>query len=291
MLRLGQVARPKSLLYILIIIFYNIKYNIFYIIDTGFQNHNANYTRHHFITKVFVLSYKFVRYNTTFSAIIILETPDYRFFFIYSIYYYNTTNIIFFNFLILFMINGQDNQYECLCRHGTEANALGLINRQPEYFCLVSTAIKNLILVSIAFPGFVVSFLIVDRIGRKPLQLFGFAGTAVCFFFMAFFESIVLDNVPYTLCRCLWPFNLLPNMRLNTTTYINAAETYVPRIRGTFNGLSASSGKMGAMFKTAIFEPFSSKFGHLATFCTCGGLMMIGFCLSFIVPEGKGIDI
>ncbi|ELP87595.1 inorganic phosphate transporter, putative [Entamoeba invadens IP1] len=44
---------------------------------------------------------------------------------------------------------------------------------------LISTAIKNLILVSIAFPGFIVSFLLVDRIGRKPLRLFGFAGTAV----------------------------------------------------------------------------------------------------------------
>ncbi|ELP87062.1 actin, putative [Entamoeba invadens IP1] len=32
----------------------------------------------------------------------------------------------------------------------------------------ISTAIKNLILVSIAFPGFIVSFLLVDRIGRKP---------------------------------------------------------------------------------------------------------------------------
>ncbi|ELP92254.1 inorganic phosphate transporter, putative [Entamoeba invadens IP1] len=156
---------------------------------------------------------------------------------------------------------------------------------------LISTAIGNLILVLIAFPGFIVSFLLVDRIGRKPLQLFGFAGTAVCFFFMAFFESIVLDNVPYLFVAVYGLSFFFQNMGPNTTTYINAAETYDPRIRGTFNGLSASSGKIGAMIGTAIFEPFSSKFGHLATFCTCGGLMMIGFCLSFIVPEGKGVDI
>ncbi|BFU19962.1 phosphate transporter, putative [Entamoeba histolytica HM-1:IMSS-B] len=156
---------------------------------------------------------------------------------------------------------------------------------------LISTTIGNLILVLMAFPGFIVSFLLVDRIGRKPLQLFGFAGTAICFFLMAFFEDIILEHVPYLFVIIYGLSFFFQNMGPNTTTYINAAETYDPRIRGTFNGLSAASGKIGAMIGTAVFNPFTNSFGQTATFCTCGALMMVGFGLSFIVPEGKGADI
>ncbi|EKE42982.1 hypothetical protein ENUP19_0121G0104 [Entamoeba nuttalli] len=156
---------------------------------------------------------------------------------------------------------------------------------------LISTTIGNLILMLMAFPGFIVSFLLVDRIGRKPLQLFGFAGTAICFFLMAFFEDIILEHVPYLFVIIYGLSFFFQNMGPNTTTYINAAETYDPRIRGTFNGISAASGKTGAMIGAAVFSPFTNAFGQIATFCTCGALMMVGFGLSFIVPEGKGADI
>ena len=156
---------------------------------------------------------------------------------------------------------------------------------------LISTTIGNLILSLIAFPGFIVSFCTVDFIGRKPLQLFGFAGTAICFFLMAFMEDIILEH-------CSWLFVIIyglsfffQNMGPNTTTYIAAAETYDPRIRGTFNGVSAASGKIGAMIGTAIFKPFTDAFGELATFISCAALDMVGFGLTFIVPEGKGVDI
>ncbi|KAL7713684.1 Phosphate transporter [Entamoeba marina] len=156
---------------------------------------------------------------------------------------------------------------------------------------LISTTIGNMILSLMAFPGFIVSFLVVDRIGRKPLQLLGFAGTAICFCLMAFFEDIILDNCEFLFVIIYGMSFFFQNMGPNTTTYICAAETYDPRIRGTFNGVSAASGKIGAMMGTAIFEPFSSSFGTRLTFVCCALLDVIGFGLSFIVPENKGANI
>ncbi|KAL7716434.1 Phosphate transporter [Entamoeba marina] len=156
---------------------------------------------------------------------------------------------------------------------------------------LISTTIGNMILSIMAFPGFIISFLVVDKVGRKPLQLIGFAGTAICFFTMAFFENIILDNFKFLFVFIYGLSFFFQNMGPNTTTYICAAETYDPRIRGTFNGLSAASGKFGAMFGTAIFEPFSSAFGTQSTFICCAILDIVGLALSFIVPENKNVDI
>ena len=168
---------------------------------------------------------------------------------------------------------------------------IGADEGASDHQAMMSTAVGNLVLSLMAFPGFIVSFFIVDRVGRKPLQLLGFVGTTVCFITMAVFQSFILESAPILFVLVYGLSFFFENMGPNTTTYITSAETYDPRIRGTFNGLSAASGKTGAMIGTAVFDPFASAFGTGATFGTCAAIMMVGFALTFIVPENKGADI
>lgn len=72
--------------------------------------------------------------------------------------------------------------------------------------------------------------------------------------------------------------NFIVNFGANTTTYVMAAETYPVELRGTCHGLSAFSGKVGALIATIVF-------GYLTApqiFYVCCGTNLAGFIMTVL---------
>ncbi|KAI5078806.1 hypothetical protein GOP47_0006477 [Adiantum capillus-veneris] len=150
-------------------------------------------------------------------------------------------------------------------------------------------------------PGYWVTIALIDRIGRKPIQMQGFLMMAV--FMLAL-------GIPYTHWRdenqvgfmviyaVTFFFN---NFGPNTTTFIIPAELFPARFRTTCHGISAAIGKLGAVLGafgfTYISQDRNPKFvdagykpgiGPGTTFIMLAVTSILGMLLTLLVPETKG---
>lgn len=122
-------------------------------------------------------------------------------------------------------------------------------------------------------PGFWVSFFLIDSWGRKPIQLMGFSVLTVLFLimgmvyvvhlcrcspcFVAFayvpLNSMVPGQHAFIFLYCL--ANFFQNFGPNTTTFIIPGEAFPTRYRTTAHGISAASGKVGAIVAQLALGP------------------------------------
>jgi len=149
--------------------------------------------------------------------------------------------------------------------------AIGFGKGKTAYDDLKNIAIGNLILSAGGLiPGYWVSFLFIDSWGRKPIQLMGFTMLTIIFVCMGetrppmtlvlterlqtpFFAGFGYDAMTATTSAtgafiflyCL--ANFFQNFGPNTTTFVVPGEVFPTRYRSTAHGISAASGKLGAI--------------------------------------------
>ncbi|KAH7317770.1 H+ symporter [Rhexocercosporidium sp. MPI-PUGE-AT-0058] len=177
-------------------------------------------------------------------------------------------------------------------------NVIGYTHGSTIYHTLLNTAIGNLILVCAgSLPGYWLSVITIDTLGRKAIQIMGFFFLTIIFIVIGFAYDALSEGgllALYILAQLF--FNFGPN----TTTFIIPGECFPTRYRSTGHGLSAACGKIGAIIAQVIAQPLLSKgaakdcigkecapwLNHLmqifALFMFCGTLV------SFLVPETKG---
>lgn len=126
---------------------------------------------------------------------------------------------------------------------------------QTAYDSIWNKSIGNLIIAAIGtVPGYWVAVLLIEKIGRKPIQLTGFAVIGICLAVIAiWFHKIInysktLFFVIYIICQFF--FNFGPNM----TTFVIPSEVFPTRFRTTAHGISAASGKLGAIIAAHTFS-------------------------------------
>src|SRR3569833_2549627 len=107
-----------------------------------------------------------------------------------------------------------------------------------------------------SLPGYWTAVFTIDTLGRKPLQVLGFAVLTMIFCVLGFgFHHL---NEPAMLALYIvaqFFFNWGPN----TTTFIVPGECFPTRYRSTGHGLSAAMGKMGAILAQVISIPMLTK--------------------------------
>ncbi|KAE8206747.1 hypothetical protein CF327_g7501 [Tilletia walkeri] len=136
---------------------------------------------------------------------------------------------------------------------------------------------------------------LVEVIGRKTIQLIGFAGNAV---FLA-----ILGVKYHTLKNETGPFfvvfvflQLFFNFGANATTFIIPGEVFPTRVRSTAHGLSAACGKLGAIIAIIASLGFaelskSSSIGNQGVFWIFTAISILGFIVTlFFTIETKGRD-
>ena len=121
---------------------------------------------------------------------------------------------------------------------------------QKIYDNLNNISVGNLILaVAGLIPGYWVSFLFIDSWGRKPIQLLGFCVLTCTFVVMGFaYDKLTATTggtKAFVFLYCLT--NFFQNFGPNTTTFVIPGEIFPTRYRSTAHGISAASGKLGAI--------------------------------------------
>ncbi|KAG1781496.1 major facilitator superfamily domain-containing protein [Suillus placidus] len=162
------------------------------------------------------------------------------------------------------------------------------------YENLHNICVGNLILsVAGLIPGYWVSFLFIDSWGRKPIQLMGFTVLTVLFIIMGFgydkLNSTPSNTKAFVFLYCLT--NFFQNFGPNTTTFIVPGEAFPTRYRSTAHGISAASGKLGAVIAQVGFSRLvniggTNKFiKHIMEIFAL--FMLTGIFSTLLIPETK----
>jgi len=166
---------------------------------------------------------------------------------------------------------------------------------QKIYDNLNNISVGNLIL-SIAglIPGYWVAFFLIDRVGRKPIQLLGFV-VLTCTFVIMGFAYDKLTSTPggtkaFVFLYCLT--NFFQNFGPNTTTFVIPGEVFPTRYRSTAHGISAASGKLGAIVAQVGFARLRNIGGtnafvqHILEIFAF--FMLTGIGSTLLLPETMG---
>ncbi|KAF7335163.1 Phosphate transporter [Mycena sanguinolenta] len=162
------------------------------------------------------------------------------------------------------------------------------------YQNLHNVTVGNLIFsVAGLIPGYWVAFLFIDSWGRKPIQLWGFLMLTILFVIMGFcFDTLNATTAgrnAFVFLYCLT--NFFQNFGPNTTTFVIPGEIFPTRYRATGHGLSAASGKFGAIVAQVGFSQLVNIGGtnafvkHIMQILAF--FMLTGVFSTLLLPETK----
>jgi len=162
------------------------------------------------------------------------------------------------------------------------------------YINLKNICVGNLILsVAGLIPGYWVAFLVIDSWGRKPIQLMGFILLTILFICMGFAYHKLIHTKSATkafvFLYCLT--NFFQNFGPNTTTFVIPGEAFPTRYRSTAHGISAASGKLGAVVAQVGFARLkniggpNAFVGHILEIFAL--FMLTGIFSTLLLPETK----
>ncbi|CAK5268566.1 unnamed protein product [Mycena citricolor] len=165
---------------------------------------------------------------------------------------------------------------------------------QNVYDNLRNVTIGNLIFSAAGLiPGYWATFFLIDSWGRKPIQLMGFTVLTVLFVIMGFgydkLTSSTSAKAAFVFLYCLT--NFFQNFGPNTTTFIIPGEIFPTRYRSTAHGISAASGKLGAIVAQVGFSKLvniggTNKFvKHILEIFAF--FMLTGIFSTLLLPETK----
>eukprot|EP00929_Paragymnodinium_shiwhaense_P065749 TRINITY_DN32945_c0_g1_i1.p1 TRINITY_DN32945_c0_g1~~TRINITY_DN32945_c0_g1_i1.p1 ORF type:complete len:471 (-),score=93.18 TRINITY_DN32945_c0_g1_i1:112-1524(-) len=142
-----------------------------------------------------------------------------------------------------------------------------------------------------AIPGYLLSILFIDRIGRYRLQLGGFLAMSVNFFLLAYLLDRLGESMRWMLVVFFGLTFLFSNFGPNTTTFVIPAEVYPTLIRSTCHGTSAAAGKVGAVIGAAAFAPMEHAYGLNVVLACCGITCLVGAAFTMGFTDDKVCDL
>ncbi|KZT07767.1 phosphate transporter [Laetiporus sulphureus 93-53] len=166
------------------------------------------------------------------------------------------------------------------------------VGGRAAYENLKNISIGNLILSLAGFiPGYWAAFLVIDRWGRKSIQLMGFSMLTALLITMGFAYNRLMvaphGKAVFVFLYCL--ANFFQNFGPNTTTFIIPGEVFPTRYRSTAHGISAASGKFGAVVAQVGFQWLKDIGGQNAfldhILQIFGFFMLTGIFSTMLIPE------
>ncbi|XP_052195275.1 low affinity inorganic phosphate transporter 8-like isoform X2 [Diospyros lotus] len=185
--------------------------------------------------------------------------------------------------------------------------AIGLVRKNSamnaiEEVFLISKAML-LVALFATVPGYWFTVFLIDKIGRFVIQLGGFLLMSIFMAIMGFKyqefrgHKCTSDhprqdycNSKSTLFAVFYGLTLFfANFGPNSTTFIVPAELFPARFRSTCHGISAASGKAGAIIGAFVVQKFTQKDnGIKRAIIALAVVNLLGFFFTFLVPETKG---
>ncbi|KAH7434198.1 hypothetical protein KP509_06G005200 [Ceratopteris richardii] len=152
-------------------------------------------------------------------------------------------------------------------------------------------------------PGYWFTVAFIDILGRFIIQLFGFLMMTAFMFGLAIPYYTLRDHhSKHIVFIVLYAFTFFfANFGPNATTFIVPAEVFPARLRSTCHGISAASGKAGAIVGAFGFlyaaqnqhpgkqDPgYPTGLGIRTSLILLGVINALGFLFTFLIPETKG---
>jgi MFS family permease len=126
-----------------------------------------------------------------------------------------------------------------------------------------------------------------DRMGRKSIQVVGFAMMAVSFAAIALIPGVDQLIVPFLIIYGISYF--FTEFGPNATTFVYPAEIFPVQTRTTGHGIAAGAGKLGAFLGVFLFPILMSWHGLLAAESAAAIASILGIVVTLtMLPETKG---
>ncbi|MFF3563177.1 MFS transporter [Streptomyces sp. NPDC002574] len=143
--------------------------------------------------------------------------------------------------------------------------------------------------------GFVLAIFLVERVGRVPLQIAGFAMMTVALCMLAVAEQssgggdahLPLVFVGFAL------FNTFMNLGPNATTFTLPAEVFPSDVRAAGHGFAAGCGKLGAALGTFLFPVLLNAVGTSALLYGVAATSALGLLVTWcfrIETRGRSLE-
>jgi MFS transporter, PHS family, inorganic phosphate transporter len=175
------------------------------------------------------------------------------------------------------------------CYYGNSISApeiLALLN--PGASLLHNTLVQLAIFAIFAVPGYIAAILLLDKTGRKRIQILGFGIMALMFVLIGVIPAVTAYALPFILLYGISYF--FTQFGPNTTTFVYPAEIFPVDVRTTAHGMAAGAGKLGAFAGAFLFpDMLASSLGIRGAEIVAGAVAVAGLLLTlFLLPEPKG---
>src|SRR5580692_1101954 len=163
---------------------------------------------------------------------------------------------------------------------------LKLLN--PHASLLHNTLVQLAIFAIFAVPGYIVAILLLDKTGRRSIQVLGFGMMGLMFLLIGLIPAVTTTALAFALLYGISYF--FTEFGPNTTTFIYPAEIFPTQVRTTAHGISSGAGKLGAFLGAFLFPDFlNSSLGVRGAEIIAAIVAFAGLLLTIAtLPEPRG---
>ena len=175
------------------------------------------------------------------------------------------------------------------CYYGNSISTpeiLKLLN--PHASLLHNTLVQLAIFAIFAVPGYIVAILLLDKTGRRSIQVLGFGMMGLMFLLIGLIPAVTTTALAFALLYGISYF--FTEFGPNTTTFIYPAEIFPTQVRTTAHGISSGAGKLGAFLGAFLFPDFlNSSLGVRGAEIIAAIVAFAGLLLTIAtLPEPRG---
>jgi MFS family permease len=158
----------------------------------------------------------------------------------------------------------------------------------PHASVLHNTLVQLAIFAVFALPGYFMAIALLDKTGRRSIQMLGFGLMGVMFLLIGLIPGVTRQAAPFIVLYGISYF--FTEFGPNTTTFVYPAEIFPVEVRTTGHGVSAAFGKMGAFAGAYLFPAMlASSMGIRGAEVVAAVVSFAGLALTaFLLPEPKG---
>lgn len=161
---------------------------------------------------------------------------------------------------------------------------------QPHGTLISHTLTSFWIFLAAAVPGYWISALTVDKLGRRFIQIMGFIVMALAYGLLWMDPGIAAVPIDFLLIYAVSYFFI--EFGPNSTTFVFPSEVFPVTVRGMGFGISASTGKFGAAIAAFLFPLLLIQLKLPGTMGLLAGISLLGALLTVLVlREPKGLTL
>ncbi|MBT9331944.1 MFS transporter [Paracidobacterium acidisoli] len=169
----------------------------------------------------------------------------------------------------------------------TVSSPLVLSALNSDHTLLQKTLTQLGIFAIFAAPGYAVSALTMDRLGRKTIQALGFGMMGISFAVLALVPGLEKTAIPFLTVYGLSFF--FTEFGPNATTFVYPSEIFPVHVRTTGHGIAAAMGKLGGFLGVFIFPFLLHWKGLLGAESAAAIVSVLGLIVTLtMLPETRG---